>query len=63
VPLQSISYAPPSAGIENAAGNEGVQTSFNTAVRPQSAVLLADSCGADRTRAAPPFCAVIFLSL
>ena len=56
VPFQSISYAPPSSGIENAAGNEGIQTSFNTQIAPQTAVLMADSCGATQTILSVGFC-------
>ena len=56
VPFSSPDYAPPSAGIENSAGNEGISTSFNTPVTPNSAVMIGESCGSTQTVLSIAYC-------
>ena len=56
IPPSYASHAPPSAGIQNAAGNEGISTSFNTPPQPNSAVMIGQSCGSTQTVLSIGFC-------
>lgn len=56
IPRSFASHAPPSAGIQNAAGNEGISTSFNTPPEPGTSVMIGQSCGSTQTVLSIGFC-------
>jgi hypothetical protein len=56
IPPAFAVHAPPSAGIQNAAGNEGISTSFGAPPEPNTAVMIGDSCGSTQTVLSIGFC-------